>query len=672
MSPLLRISLSLLLFCGMSSAQLIGRFESADDTDTRVDRLPALWLQKGEVPTAFLPAGRFQVTWSGQLILEKRQRLFFSFDGSGKATLKIDGKEVLHEQGALGNARSSRVRLNPGAHDIEIRYHSADDGSAHFRLYWQELKGQRQSIPASAFSHQASADLDAAQLKRLGRQLFAELHCSKCHQSEKGLGSHPMPELQEIAPLLVQTGDRLQESWLRAWLQNPHELRPGTSMPQMFDPQDPSSPQKIADVAAFLSQMSSAKAKPAAASDETSILAGGAKFHQLGCVACHTLPDATKPDLSGKRIPLHHVSAKFQPGALANFLKNPSAYAPHRGMPDFQLNEQEVNELSAFLLARARAPLPAHSSVSGDAERGKTIASEHHCYACHAGMPTPEKITTPTLERIFQADWSQHGCVAPSPKSAIPHIVLTTAQRQALIAFRAGGASSLSHHDAAESAERKFHTLRCDACHARDQVPASLDAQHSESAAFTAHLPHADEKLDQSRPHMSFIGEMLQSDHIQQVIAGALPQKTRPWLEMRMPAYAAHAAAMSDGMARWHGVNPQEKSQLPAFKVDPALAKAGQELLSSEKGFGCTTCHGLRDIGPTAAFEVQGISLELIGSRLRHEWYHRWMDNPASITPGTKMPQYAPAGKSPNPAYQNDARQQFEAIWHFLQSQKNR
>jgi cbb3-type cytochrome oxidase cytochrome c subunit len=139
-----------------------------------------------------------------------------------------------------------------------------------------------------------------------------------------------------------------------------------------------------------------------------------------------------------------------------------------------------------------------------------------------------------------------------------------------------------------------------------------------------------------------------------------------------MPAYAAHAAAMSDGMARWHGVNPQEKSQLPAFKVDPALAKTGEELLSSEKGFGCTTCHGLRETGPTAAFEVQGISLELIGSRLRHEWYHRWMDNPASITPGTKMPQYAPAGKSPNPAFQNDARQQFEAIWHFLQSQKNR
>jgi hypothetical protein len=32
------------------------------------------------------------------------------------------------------------------------------------------------------------------------------------------------------------------------------------------------------------------------------------------------------------------------------------------------------------------------------------------------------------------------------------------------------------------------------------------------------------------------------------------------------------------------------------------------------------------------------------------------------------MPQYAPNGKSPNPALDGKAEDQFNAIWHYLQS----
>lgn len=668
MIHLIRMISATLLLSSVSFASLIARFEANGQSDIRIDRLPALWLEAGEAPTAFLPPGRFLTTWSGQLKIEKRQRLFFSFAGSGKARLQINGKEILAEAGELGTKISKRLRLNPGTHEIEIHYESADNGSAHFRLYWQEGKSPRQSIPAGAFLHQSNEELEQAQQRRLGRETFAQYHCNKCHFSQGAMSSSSMPELQEIAPLLIQVGDRLQEPWLRAWLADPAALRPGTSMPQLFDPNDPQSTQKIADLAAFLSDSKTQPAATAIAADEKTVFAGGAHFHQLGCVACHTLPDAKMPDFSGKRIPLHHVSAKFQPAALAQFLKNPSAYAPHRGMPNFQLSEQEVQELSSFLLACAKTPLPKMPEMQGNPIRGKQLATEHHCYACHAGMPTPEKISTPSLEQIFQVDWRQKGCISSHSTKIMPHIHLTDSQLDALHAFRNKGLPSLSHHDLAESAERKFHSLRCNACHARDQEPATLDQYHSESQHLVQHLPNATEKLDQSRPHMSFIGEMLQTDHITQVISGSLPQKTRPWLEMRMPAYSAHATAMSHGMARWHGINPQEPKP-SAFPVDSKLAQIGAELVSSDKGFGCTTCHGLHRAAPTAAFEVQGISFERVGSRLRYEWYQRWMDNPHSITPGTKMPQYAPAGRSPNPTFQNNASQQFDAIWHFLRSQ---
>jgi cytochrome c2 len=657
-----------LLFGMTAHAQLAAHFQSTGKVDTRFDRLPAIWLKSGDAPSAFLPPGPFEVTWTGQIKITQRQRLTFSFDGIGEARLSIAGKECLTEQGTLGSARSAQVRLNPGEHEIRIIYKSQPDGSAHFRLFWEEKDFPRQSIPPTAFICATNEAILLSQQQRRGRELFAMQHCGKCHQSESPMGADPMPEWQEIAPLLINPGDRLQEDWLRAWLSAPHTLRPGTTMPQLFDPKKPESAQNIADLAAFLSSMKSGTKGESAVTDEATILAGGAHFHKLGCAACHTRPDQETPDLENKRIPLRHVAAKFQPGALASFLKAPNAYAPHRGMPDFKLSDEEIRSLSAFLTAKSKTPLPAQPALTGDATRGKEVAAAHHCFYCHAGLPTPQTLTVPSLQKIFAADWSTKGCVAPAEKrGAAPVLHLAENDRVALIAFHARGPESLGIHDKAEAAERKFHSLRCDACHARDGLPALLDRVHAETQSLTAHIAGANEKLDQSRPHMTFIGEMLQSSFTQSIIAGNLDSKPRPWLDMRMPAYSAHATSLSDGFARLHGIDPTEKT---THASDPTLVALGKDLVSADKGFGCTTCHGLEKTPPTAAFEVQGLYFEHAVQRLRREWYDRWMDNPSSVTPGTKMPQYAPGGESPNPALNGNAADQFNAIWHYLQSVK--
>jgi mono/diheme cytochrome c family protein len=661
----------LLIVCGMLplQAQLIAEFRAGESMDRRLDRVPALWLKEGEPATAFLPSSAFDTTWRGKLNLASRQRLIFSFEGEGEARLEINGEELLAEQGTLGTARSEQKRLNAGEHDIVIRYRSLPDGTARFRLFWEEKSFPRQSVPPTAFTCEPDDETKAALQRRRGRELFATQHCAKCHQSETLPGTDPMQEMQEIAPLIVTPGDRLNEAWLRAWLTEPHTLRPGTTMPQLFDPKNPDSAQQIADVAAFLMSMKSATtAEQPASTDDATVLAGGATFHKLGCIACHTNPEQNANDPDGKRIPLHHVATKFQPGALAAFLKAPNAYAPHRGMPDFKLNDEETRNLSAYLTAKAKAPLPATSTLLGDAARGKAIAAAQHCYACHAGLPAPETFTTPCMRNIFAVNWNERGCVAPDAKRGkSPALHLTESDRLALIAFAATGSHSLALNDKAEAAERKFHSLRCDACHSRDGLPALLDGIHSQTAPLTAHIPGANEILDQSRPHLTFLGEMLQPSYTVAMIAGTLPHKTRPWLQMRMPAYSAHAAGIADGFARIHGIDPTEKTNHTA---DAALVAIGKDLVSADKGFGCTTCHGLGDTAPTAAFEVQGIAFEHSATRLRREWYVRWMDNPASVTPATKMPRYAPDGASPNPALDGNAAAQFDAIWQYLQSVK--
>ncbi len=677
MSPIksLCIHVLTLILCPIvSQAELETTIQSIDaqHRDLRLDRIPAVQLSAGSPVSAFVPAGAFASEWQGSLILSQRQRLIFSFGGKGSASLTINGEEILKEEGSLGSARSARIRLNPGEHQIRVSYRSESDGSGQFRLYWEELSFPRQTIPASAFSCQPSAELTASEQSRRGRELFALQHCGKCHQSEDGLGTQPMPEMQELAPLLMAEGDRVTQEWLRSWLLNPQAMRPGTTMPTLLDPADPDSMQKSADLAAYVATFSISAPPPAEASaDEAAVLAGGAHFHRLGCVGCHSLPTATTNEEG--RIPLRYVAKKFRPGALKEYLRDPQAYAPHRGMPNFRLNDEEIRTLSAYLRKNAEAtlPFPQGGEINGDAQRGAALAASLNCGQCHPGLPTATK-PAPSLQHIFRQDWSSKGCVSEAKVPQHPQVVLTAEKRAALLQFNKSNPAqnqlSLRNADTSEAATRLFRSLNCNACHSRDRTAAGLDTLHAESQSLINHITGAHATLDQSRPHLSFIGEMLKTPYMADVIAGKSTNKNRPWLEMRMPSYPMQASLMATGFAQQHGVNPQEQE---AFTIDSELAKIGEQLTQSQQGFACNTCHAIGAKQPTAAFEVQGLNLNLAKTRLRYEWFMRWMDNPSSVTTGSKMPKYSDQGKSPNAAFDHDATQQFHALWHYLQSIPN-
>ncbi len=648
MRPLL-IALSAL---SVAHADLTATFRSGDQTDTRRDRLPALWVGEGESPTPFLDAGPFEVTWTGKLALAERQRLHFSFEGEGEASLTIDGEEVFSEAGELGSGKSDRTRLNPGDHDIEIRFRSKPDGSGRFRLFWEERSFPRQSIPPAAFQSEGTADP-----KRLGRELFASHHCAKCHLPSAGLGASPMGEMLEIAPLLADTGGRLNEDWLAEWIASPSSIKPDTTMPALVDASTDEGRQQAADLASWLVtlKINDTPEAPEAGLAED----GGAHFHQLGCVACHTAPGGAR---DADRIPLDLVSRKFQPGALTAFLKKPDQWYPHIGMPDFGLADDEAESIAAWLLQESSAVKRDEPAFpAGDAARGEALARELNCGACHAGLPL-DTSAVPSLEAIFEKDWSEHGCL--TARENLPRFPFTDEETASLVHFSKSGSRSLGRHVPAEYASRKLTSLRCTSCHAIDEVRPLLETTHLETEELIAHLERTDEKLDQSRPHLTLAGEMLHASYLESMIDGR--ERARPWLEMRMPAFHAHAASLAEGLAERHGIPPGEPA---AIDTDPERVSIGRQLVGTD-GFGCNTCHGAGDEPPTAAFEVQGINFDQAHQRLRKEWFMRWMDHPASITPSTKMPRYSERGKSQRTdVLDGDAAAQFDAIWHYLMSE---
>lgn len=651
------------LFTLTAQAELTARFTQGTATDFRMDRLPALQLAENEAPTPFLKPAGFQVTWTGKIVVPRRQRLIFSCEGQGTVSLSIAGKELLSAVELPGKSSES-TRLNPGEHDFSLSYTRPATGAASLRVFWEEASFPRQTIPPTAFQSAPTAETTLAALQRRGRSLFASQNCVKCHAASPGLGANAMPELAQVAPILFGTGDRSSEDWLRRWIAEPHTLKPNTQMPALVDPNTPQGLQDSSDLAAYLVSQKVGVIPSPKPHDPALAQAGGVIFHELGCVGCHALPDQDAKDPS--RVPLNNIASKYLPGALVGYLKRPDTYHPFTKMPDFHLSDPEATSLAAYLTetSKGHETQLAHTFPAGDSARGAKLAESLQCGVCHPGMPQSPATAAASLESIFQKDWSAQGCVAPpDQRGKSPHLNLSPEDRHALATFSKMGRTSLAQDNPAEFTLRQVDALRCTACHAMDGQNSLLDDLHRQSAPLAAHLPKLNDRLDQSRPALTFLGEMLTTATIESTLAGTLSQRARPWLGMRMPAFRNYATPLAHGFSALHGLS---SDSAPAFVVDPALAEIGKNLVGST-GFGCTTCHSIGDQKPTAAFEVQGIQLDLAHSRLRPDYFRRWMDNPASVTPGTKMPRYSQDQKSQRLDILNgDAAQQFDAIWHYL------
>lgn len=650
---------------------LVQRMSAGGMSDQRVNRLPALYVGAGESVSDMLSAGEFTSEWFGFLKTDERISPRFSLQGRGTASLSINGKEILSVTGdgeTFGKALSAPVRLNPGAHRFMLKYRSATS-AGQVRVLWETDTMPRQSIPPAHFAHQPGIDLQLALSARAGRDLLLEQKCTNCHLSPNK--TH-LPDHLEMGPNLEGIASRRKPGWIAQWLAQPHAMNPAATMPAFVDAGTGQGRQDAADMAAYLA-LFTAKGEAArengAESAAGPVKAGGGVFHTLGCIACHQLPGAT-PRAGDTRTPLHNVGGKFTAGSLAGYLARPDRHYPAGKMPDFQLGKDEASQLAAFLIdsskGKGTAPVPL---PKGDAARGKQLVLSHNCAACHQGLE-PGTAKLPGFGNIMGWDWRERGCISSAPSEKSPRFNLTAAQRKTLAQYRESynshGALSLSHTSAHDYAERQLKALNCMACHDRDGQQSLLASLHSQSQPLAQGLPvNARHKIDQTRPHLTFIGGMLHTDYMQRMLDGSVKKRPRPWLAMRMPAFHSRARQLADGLSKQHGMAP---SAPEPGGTDAAKAGAGKKLIGSSGGFACTICHADGDTKATAAFEVEGVNFDQVARRLRPGYYHRWMENPQSITPSTKMPRYTQGNKSPLPDYGNDARKQFDAILEYFRS----
>jgi mono/diheme cytochrome c family protein len=285
--------------------------------------------------------------------------------------------------------------------------------------------------------------------------------------------------------------------------------------------------------------------------------------------------------------------------------------------------------------------------------KGRQLFASLNCASCHAtSVPTASPKNAKSLAELAGSDG---GCLSANPGEGVPKFAFSEAQRAAIRAALSAG------QKAAESpSERVVNTMarmNCYACHTRDGKGGPTDAR----LAYFRTVGELD-MGDEGRipPHLTKVGAKLRPEWIHEVLVNH--GRVRPYMATRMPQFGAENVGFLPGAFEKADARENPKQAPETTQRD---AKFGRKLVGTG-GLSCISCHtvaGHKSLG------IPAIDLTTMTTRLRYDWFYRYLIDPPSLRPGTRMPSFWPNGQAVNKDIlhgKTDA--QINAIWAYLSS----
>jgi len=508
-----------------------------------------------------------------------------------------------------------------------------------------------------------------------GQLLLTELGCTACHLSD-----HDALQAKR-GPVLESVGRRLSPDWVRQFLADPQQAKPGTTMPHMMADWDDAEKQRAIDaLVAFLGtqqkplpEIKSTAARPLAVRfwSKGDASRGKQLYHQVGCVACHA-PDA-EYQLSDKEaddkesddkesddeeleewelervarpvrsIPHPDLQAKYSARSLTHFLFDPLATRPSGRMPNLKLDPEAAADIAAYLLigkdeqGLSEFPSPAGELVA----TGKKLFEELRCVNCHAVAGTASADPVSKLQDL-NTDLSA-SCIGKSQRKS-PHYPLEDSQRSSL-------RQAIARTGVDETVDLRLMQLNCYACHQRDGR-GGVGPRRRQFFQTVGHVDLGDE--GRIPPPLDGVGRKLTNGWFKKVFFGT--GDVRPHLTIRMPIFGVAADSLVDGFAT---IDSTDQTSDSLEKTESSV-EAGSKLLD----LGCVQCHPLR--GEYLA-GVVGVDLAGIDRRVRSEWFRQFMLDPASLKKRTRMPSFFRDGKSSSEELLGgNVDQQIASLWAYL------
>jgi len=472
----------------------------------------------------------------------------------------------------------------------------------------------------------------------IGLVLFGELNCAACHDlggNEKWIQSKPAPNLQNIR-------SRVRFDWLTQYLQNPHSIKPGVTMPDVLSEVGRDDKAGIAAAIAqylFSLQPTTQPAEPFQPGSEER---GKTLYHSIGCVACHSPAE----DIAGS-VPLGAIASKYSQDGLVKFLENPLESHPGGRMPDFGLGHREAVDIATYLRSGESIQTDAFTSMPSLVSKGREQFVAKRCVACHQVEDSKTKFTQ-SRTAISNPD---AGCLS----GAIghwPNYSLSDEQVSAIKTVLRQSLPALSNEQQIQLAMLSFN---CVACHERNGFGGIADDRDE---WFGTEDPNIG-KQGRVPPSLSNIGAKLKPEAVRKILVEGAP--VRPYLKTRMPQFGDsnldHLITLFDETDQLSAVEDVEIGRLDDFK------NSGKKLAGNE-ALNCIACHSFKG---TKSGNMAAIDLTEMSLRLKKNWFVRYLENPQQFSPTTLMPGFWAGGRSGfTELFEGDAQPQIQSIWAYL------
>ena len=247
------------------------------------------------------------------------------------------------------------------------------------------------------------------------------------------------------------------------------------------------------------------------------------------------------------------------------------------------------------------------------------------------------------------------GCVKRTGLSKSPDFKLSDSQRASISAALARVRRGDVLADPGARASQRMASMNCFSCHSRNGSGGPAPGR-SDYFAVVGEADLGDE--GRIPPHLTKVGNKLRPGWLREVLwnKGAV----RPYMATRMPQFGkphleplATELEAADGGSEWPD-NPGAPSK---------EAKWGRKLVGRD-GLSCIACH---TFGSYKSLGIPAMDLTQMTKRLRKHWFVRYLEDPPSLRPGTRMPSFWPEGKAVNrDILQGETAKQIDAIWSFL------
>jgi cytochrome c2 len=292
------------------------------------------------------------------------------------------------------------------------------------------------------------------------------------------------------------------------------------------------------------------------------------------------------------------------------------------------------------------------SADGAGVERGRALFAQLNCAACHLGETVGAK-AKPLAELTLTGTAD---CLSPNPAGGLPRYWLAPADGEAIRRTLSDPTRLPRPLDPRESIERTMTLLDCYACHDRGGQGGPEGLRRDYFSSLPPDLDLGDE--GRLPPSLTGAGARLQEAWIGSVLLdGAV---ARPYMATRMPQFgrrnvgflaAAFLAADGSGV-----VNPD-------LQGDTAAQRAGRRLVGVT-GLGCIGCHNFEG---HPSLGIPAMDLALMTQRLQTGWFRRYLIDPQSLRPGTRIPSFWPGGRAVNGEIEEGhTGRQIAALWTYL------